>query len=349
MAAPRNRLREARRARGWSQEELARRAGTSRASVSAIETGRLVPAITTGLALAACLGCRVEVLFPLEAPAPSWCGPPPQRPTRCWVAQVGTRRVLYPLGAGAPGGPLHDAVVAPQGVSPAPAGLPSLVVATCDPAAGLLAAPLARRHGLRLLVLQQSSRAALDLLRDGLVHAAGLHLAGRGASGNAGAAREVLGPCARLLRVCSWREGLALRPGLRLDPETASRARLRWVGREAGSGARQCLDHLLAGRRAPRRRARDHRGVVEALRCGWADAGVALELPVQEAGLEFVPVREEAYELCLAPGGLEDDGATRALVDTVRSNAFRELLADLPGYSLHGTGELRSAGGEDSG
>ncbi len=38
-----NHLREHRARRGWSQEELARRAGLSRAGISAIETDRLVP------------------------------------------------------------------------------------------------------------------------------------------------------------------------------------------------------------------------------------------------------------------------------------------------------------------
>jgi len=42
-----NRVRAHRLARGWSQEELAARAGVSRAGVSAIETGRFVPSAAT--------------------------------------------------------------------------------------------------------------------------------------------------------------------------------------------------------------------------------------------------------------------------------------------------------------
>src|SRR5271157_5927315 len=47
-----NHLREHRARRGWSQEELARRACLSRAGISAIETDRLVPSAAAALALA---------------------------------------------------------------------------------------------------------------------------------------------------------------------------------------------------------------------------------------------------------------------------------------------------------
>ena len=65
---------------GWSQEELARRSGLSRAGISAIETGRLVPSTAAALALAAALGCTVEALFRLPERSPltnaaSWAWP----------------------------------------------------------------------------------------------------------------------------------------------------------------------------------------------------------------------------------------------------------------------------------
>ena len=56
--------------RGWSQEELARLSGLSRAGVSAIETGRLIPSAAAALALAAALECRVEDLFRLQGAEP---------------------------------------------------------------------------------------------------------------------------------------------------------------------------------------------------------------------------------------------------------------------------------------
>ncbi len=64
-------------------------------------------------------------------------------------------------------------------------------------------------------------------------------------------------------------------------------SRARWVGREVGSAARELLDELLSDRRPPRRIAYGHRGVAEAVRCGWADVGVCLRLVGEEAGLEL--------------------------------------------------------------
>ena len=76
----RNSLRQHRNLRGWSQAELARRAGLSRPAVSAIETGRLVPSTAAALALAAALELRVEELFRLAAsdspPAEEWAWKP---------------------------------------------------------------------------------------------------------------------------------------------------------------------------------------------------------------------------------------------------------------------------------
>ena len=69
----RNLVKLYRRQRGWSQAELARRAGVSRTAVSVVEVNRLVPSVAAALSLASAFGCTVEGLFGLteacEAPA----------------------------------------------------------------------------------------------------------------------------------------------------------------------------------------------------------------------------------------------------------------------------------------
>src|SRR5262245_36304080 len=105
MAGPRttNRLRELRNARGLSQLEIADRTGLTRQSVGAIESGRYVPNTAVALALARCLGCRVEDLFALPDDAAS---EPIVLPAfedasgnRVAVASVRGRLVGHPLGA----------------------------------------------------------------------------------------------------------------------------------------------------------------------------------------------------------------------------------------------------------
>ena len=116
-------------------------------------------------------------------------------------------------------------------------------------------------------------------------------------------------------------------------------SRARWVGRETGSAARELLDELLGDRRPPRRIAYGHRGVAEAIRCGWADIGVCLRLVSEEAGLGFLSVREEEYDFCYS-AELEGDPRIQALVETVRSSSYRGMLSDLPRYDAAKTGEL---------
>ena len=198
-----------------------------------------------------------------------------------------------------------------------------------------------RLSGFRLLALARPSQEALSLLAKGLVHVAGIHLASAGQrSRNMAAARERLPAGFSLLRVARWQEGLAAAPGLRLDSVRAALdGKVRWVGRENGSAARELLNELLADHRPPRHIAYGHRGVAEAVRCGWADVGVCVRLVAEEAGLDFLGVREEAYDFCY-PLDLEGDPRIRALVEAVRSSSYRGLLGELPGYDSAETGEL---------
>jgi molybdate-binding protein len=223
-------------------------------------------------------------------------------------------------------------------------------MASCDPAVGLLGAELAREAGIRLLVFQRSSRQAIELLGRGLVHAAGVHLAGADSDeSNVGVARELLGAEKRyeLLRIADWEEGIALAPSTKVKTvRSAVEGRLRWIGREEGSGARRCLDEILGtfGRQAPPRMlppAGNHREVAEAIRRGWADAGVCLRLTSEEAELDFLNVRQEAYDLCF-PAEAADDPRLRALIRIIRSAPFRRVLGELPGYSSGRSGEIQN-------
>jgi molybdate-binding protein/transcriptional regulator with XRE-family HTH domain len=334
--------------RGWSQADLAVRAGVSRAAVSAIEINRLIPSVAAALALASVFGCSVEHLFgstDVDRTEPDWAWPPEQHPCRYWHALVNGRTLLFPTEVQPTGSVGHDGVFREGILAPSSRIAPeaTLVMACCDPAAALLADEVARSSGFRLLVLPRSSRRALMLLGQGLVHVAGVHLATKqNPDGNARTVRETLGAGYRLLRVARWEEGLSVATGSGVRTvRSALQANLRWVGREPGSAARQCLDEILANRPAPRRLARDHRGVAEAVRSGWADIGVCLRLACEEAGLHFLPVRVEDYDLCI-PQTIETDPRIQALIHGVRAHSYRTLLGDLPGVDATATGDIAS-------
>jgi molybdate-binding protein/DNA-binding XRE family transcriptional regulator len=340
----RNQVRAYRMARGWSQEELAVRAAVSRAGVSAIEMGRLVPSATTVLALAAAFECRVEDLFSLGTETQSvgqWAWEPAGEPCRYWHASVAGRRLLYPTEPTC--APLAHEGVFHEGRFEDRSQVPAsdiLVVASCDPAVGLLANEYQRLSGFHILALERPSREALSLLARGLVHVAGVHLQRRGQRGcNAAAARESLGDAFCLLRTAHWQEGLAVASHRRVrSVQMAIDGRLRWVGREPGSAAGELQQELLSGR-VPKHVARGHRSVAEAVRAGWADVGVCVRLVSEEAGLDFLTVREETCDLCFL-AECSGDVRIRALVETVQSPAYRALIQDLPGYDVSETGEL---------
>ena len=58
-----NRLRELRAKKGWSQAELADRLEVSRQSVNAIETGKYDPSLPLAFRLARLFAMRIEELF----------------------------------------------------------------------------------------------------------------------------------------------------------------------------------------------------------------------------------------------------------------------------------------------
>ena len=266
-----NHVRARRIARGWSQEELAARAAISRAGVSAIEMGRLAPSATAALALAAAFECRVEDLFSLVAEGPSggeWAWEPTGEPCRYWHSRVAGRVLLYPVEPTS--APLAHEGIFRAGRFENRSQIPAsevLVLASCDPAVGLLANEYRRLSGFHLLALQRSSRSALSLLARGLVHVAGVHLERRGqCGGNAGAARGFLHDPFCLLRTAYWQEGLAVASSRRVrSVQTAVAGRLRWVGREPGSAAEELQQELLSGR-VPKHVAQGHRSVAEAVR-----------------------------------------------------------------------------------
>lgn len=346
--APGSRVKAKRIARDWSQLELAERAGISRTAISAIEGNRLVPSVAAALQLAAALDCTVEDLFGAtrgESLA-AWATLPQRFPCRYWAAEVFGRRLLYPVEHSPAGTIAHDGVahsVQVEGVNLALAEQ-TLVMSSCDPAASLLVEAYARSSGKRLLVLPRASRRGLQMLEEGLVHLAGVHLCGADdAGGNAAMIRAMnLKLAQRILHVAHWQEGIVLQAsaGLR-SVRAAKSANLRWVGREAGSGARHCLDELLGDRPEPRRLASDHRGVAEAVRNDWADAGICVRLACEDAGLSFLSLRNEPYDLCYAQA-LDGDHRLTSLLQTIRSTAYRKLLGELPGYDATPAGAVEA-------
>ena len=175
-------LRFARQARGYSQQQLAGMAGVSRQAVSAVESGVSDPSLRVALALAQALGVTVEELFGAEGTVASVSARLVDQDAS-WVSPVvgasgqsGARVTLAPVGNHFVALPLSGPTVSRAGFLPAGGRLayppgeqagrsgertgkrsaghpevlvrpigpprPTLVVAGCDPALPLLEEPL---------------------------------------------------------------------------------------------------------------------------------------------------------------------------------------------------------------
>jgi molybdate-binding protein/transcriptional regulator with XRE-family HTH domain len=367
------RLRLARQARGFSQQQLAGMAGVSRQAVSAVESGHSDPSLRVALALAQALGMTVEELFgPGELAQPVSAVPVAPLAgdlVRVALAPVGDQFVALPLrgdaaagvgfvpagGLALPAGglALHAAgsvKAAGDAISVRPIGppRPTLVVAGCDPALPLLATPLGLLDPpVAFAWWPCGSGEALRLAAAGLVHAAGVHLRDAGGGYNGAAASELPGG-AEVVGFTAWREGLVIRPELAsaiAGLDGIAKHQLRVVNREPGAEARRLLDRErerlgLDPAELPGydTRAAGHLQVASAVAASLADAGVASEPAARAYGLGFVPLADERFDLVL-PGAHLGSREVQGLLKVLASPWLLAQLASLPGYDASACGD----------
>ena len=152
----RNSLSDRRRRLDWSQQEVARRSSLSRAAISAIETGRVIPSTAAALSLARVFGCSVEELFSLaeiDGRQVDWAWEPRRQRGRFWQARVGGRTLAFPTEWTLAGSLRHDGVYGREKLELTRTVNPgkTLVVAGCDPSVGLLSSHVRADCGLRVL------------------------------------------------------------------------------------------------------------------------------------------------------------------------------------------------------
>ncbi len=366
-----NSVRAHRERLGLSQQQLANRAGVTRHAILAIESGRRVPSTTLALRLGRALGCGVEELFQLTptagvsariASGPEGRRHASGRGDRVALGRIGGRLVAHPLA--------FDATVGADGVllsaHPDQTGLVrpfgelglldrSVLVAGCAPLLGALAQRVhARFADARLTWLNASSGRALELLGAGLVHAAGVHLS-NAVTGEDNAAivrRTFPGRPMLILNLTRWRQGFVVPEGNPLDvraPEDLLRAGIRLARREPGAGATKVLERLLSAVGAASAalsgpQAGGHGEVAQLVRSGAADVGVAIESVALEAGLTFLPLVEERFDLVLPAESADAPPVSRLVDALVGDPTFRTELDHLPGYDGSISGQITTVG-----
>jgi len=365
-----NRLGRIRKTRGVGASDLARRVHVSRQTIYAIEAGTYVPNTEVALSLARELEVTVDELFslqpesrkPPEAIAAELLGataPVKGQPVR--ICQVESRWIGVPVGASPYYMAEADGIVKRAGrannradvevFAEDEAAQKRLVLAGCDPAAGLFSSMVEKISGIGIVTAAASSQLALTWLSQGKVHIAGSHLedAMTGEFNLPFLREEYPGEDFRVVTFARWEEGLVIAPG---NPkgvrgiEDLARGNVRCVNREPGSGSRALLDKLLekAGVNARKvhgydRVAYGHLAAAHCVESHEADVCLATRCAAQTFGLSFIPLHSERYDLVMRKrtAGLP---AVVALLDVLQRATLRRKLEILAGYDTSETGAL---------
>jgi putative molybdopterin biosynthesis protein len=366
-----NRLREKRQSFGLSQKQLADSAGITRQAVCAVEANQYSPATSVALQLAQALRCRVEDLFSIKSGGEIVEGellgtiPEGIGPSRAQVTQVGHRLLVRPLvGIGELSSLSATADGLIIGTDPGRNRAKvkllkdrdgvsrKVVVGGCDPAMFLAGEHVRKHDPDNLVPCLMGSGIALGALKRGEVHVAGIHLGEeRTGTWQLPDLRQSLGEMDCIVVIFAhWEEGLIVRPGnpkkIRSVGDIA-KPTVRIVNREKGSGARRLLDKQMDASRVKANHVKgygdevfSHLDVASRIKAGLADTGIGVRSVAAIAGLDFVPLQRERYDLVVPRRYYETLHSLRVLLDTIVSKPFREELEALGGYDTRETGKV---------
>ncbi len=213
-----------------------------------------------------------------------------------------------------------------------------------------MALPVLQRHiadaaDLHLEINFQGSVDALRALNERQCLIAGFHVPDLAAAAPmfARALKPLLNPRRHALIGCSRRtQGLMMRKEFATKVRELAdiqRLELRFVNRQAGSGTRMLVDHLLelkaltpaALRGYDEHIEHSHVAVALCIASGVADAGVGVEAAAVEFGLHFEPLAEENYFLACLKEDLSQP-AIESLRKILAGTRWQAILANLPGY-----------------
>lgn len=197
----------------------------------------------------------------------------------------------------------------------------------------------------------QGSFGGLLALRRGECHMAGTHLLDEetGTYNVPYLQRYLPNMDVVLVTLVYRQQGLIVRPGnpknIR-DIQDLTRPEVTFVNRQKGAGTRVLLDLALKEKgispsliRGYDREEYTHTQVAAAVKSGAADAGLGIMAAARALGLDFIPWREERYDLAILSEYLDHPGV-RAILEIIRSDCFKEQAESMGGYSTRDTGRV---------
>ncbi|HTP62102.1 MAG TPA: substrate-binding domain-containing protein [Burkholderiales bacterium] len=209
---------------------------------------------------------------------------------------------------------------------------------------------LAHREGLKLDVRFKGSLESLDGFARGRCALAGFHIAeGMEKSAAATFSRHLDARRHRLIGMATRTQGLMVRRGNPKKIQSLAdlaHPGVRIVNRQQGSGSRIEFDELLAGAGIDPgaidgylNEEYTHLAVAATVAGGKVDAGFGIKAAAAQYELDYLPLLTERYYLaCRADAMARPEIAQ--FVQVLRSEEFKGILSELPGYGNAITGEV---------
>ncbi|MGB9791901.1 MAG: molybdopterin biosynthesis protein [Thermacetogeniaceae bacterium] len=229
-----------------------------------------------------------------------------------------------------------------------------VAVGSHDPLLDMIASFMREKStGFRLVSSHVGSMSGLTALKRGEAHLAGIHLLDEETGEyNLPFVKRILGDGRAVLVNLAYRiQGLMVPRGNPLGLSglgDLTRAGVRFVNRQRGSGTRLLLDYLLRKEGiSPQeisgydREEYTHMAVAVAVASGSADAGLGIQAAAAALGLDFVPIGEERYDLCI-PLEFWDAKGVVAVREILTDRDFLEAVSRLPGYDFRDCGKIVS-------
>ena len=194
------------------------------------------------------------------------------------------------------------------------------------------------------------SLGGLLALKRGEAHVAGSHLLDeRTGEYNVAFVRRYVEGDVVLVNLTYRVQGLIVAPG---NPKSIAglddtlRGNIRYVNRQRGSGTRVLFDYMLREARLDSRRVRgydreeySHLAVAAAISAGRADTGIGVFSAAKAVGLDFVPLRNERYDLVM-PREVHESELLRTMLELLHDDGFRSQVEELGGYDVSSMGEI---------
>jgi putative molybdopterin biosynthesis protein len=157
----------------------------------------------------------------------------------------------------------------------------------------------------------------------------------------------------RLIHFIKRRQGFMVAPGNPKGIRSMAdivRTKARFINRQRGSGTRLAVEKMLKDQGIDRgeivgfyAEEFTHLAVAAAVASGMADVGLGIEAAATKLRLEFIPMFTEDYYLLTKKEALEQKNIAE-LIEVLKSDNFRRLVAGIPGYDSAGAGDIRTIG-----